>query len=146
MRLSGTPCISMVSSFVEVENVGKDKTGFNLRAAGMATGLGLLIAGGAVVLYIFIESAWVEVLFNLGTGVVTGLLYSVFAVRNGSDLGIGQAVVGGALCAILPTLLVWALILDTPGGVIVDFRAALLGGIVAPVLGAMGTLVNEIRV
>ena len=123
----------------------KLKIRFSLKAAGRATGIGLLVAGGAVLLFIVVKSAWIETLFNLGTGIVAGVLYSIFADRHGANLEIGQAVGGGALCAVLPTLVVWTVILDVPGVLLLDSRGALLGGILAPALGAIGAAVNEMR-
>ena len=114
------------------------RTVIDIRAAGTATGIGLIIAGGAVALFLRVESRWLEVLFNLGVGIGTGLLYAIRADRNGTDLEIGQSAGGGALCAVFPMLLLWTAILGVPG--------ALIGGILAPALGAAGAVAYEMRI
>ena len=117
--------------------MGGTRRKLDIKAAAFATGIGLIIAGGAVALFLRIELRWLEVVFNLGVGIGTGLLYAVLAARTGTDLEIGHSAGGGALCAVLPMLLLWAALMDVTG--------ALIGGVIAPALGAAGALAYEMR-
>ena len=110
---------------------------FDIKAAAVATTLGLIAAAGAVALFLQVELRWLEVLFNLGVGIGTGLLYTILAERNGNDLEVGHAAGGGALCAIPPTVLLW--------GTLLGLAAALIGALVAAVLGAISAAAYAMR-